>query len=144
MQISREITSCIYVMITNYYASFCLLQSCRCTTITIYVFRVNTFTTTSSKKGVMQSFSKLSSKIRTMLGTKLQVSFSNNKHFVIGCQVCQPIREEEIKTLLFSDWFTDLTTNHKVFVFRKRDLMFRTKHGRRGLSHMQNLNYDFY
>ena len=65
----------------------------------------------------------------TMLCMKHQVSFSNNKHFVIGCQVCQPIREEEIKTLLFSDWFTDLTTNHKVFVFRKRDLMFRTKHG---------------
>ena len=56
-----------------------------------------------------------------MVGTKHQVSFSNNKHLVIGCQVCQPIREEEIKTLLFSDWFTDLTTNHKVFVFRKRN-----------------------
>ena len=64
-----------------------------------------------------------------MLGTKHQVSFSNNKHFVIGCQVCQPIREEERKTLLFFDCFTDLTTNDKVFVFRKRDLMFRTKHG---------------
>ena len=67
--------------------------------------------------------------IGTMLGTKHQVSFSKDKHIVIGCQVCQPIREEEIKTLLFSDWFTDLTTNHKVSVFRKRDLMFRTKHG---------------
>ena len=64
-----------------------------------------------------------------MVGTKHQVSFSNNKHFVIGCQVCLPIREEEIKTLLFFDWFTYLTTNHKVFVFRKRDLMFRTNHG---------------
>ena len=64
-----------------------------------------------------------------MVGTKHQVSFSNNKHLVIGCQVCQPIREEEIKTILFSDWFTNLTTNHEVFVFRKRDLMFRTKHG---------------
>ena len=48
---------------------------------------------------------------------------------MIGCEVFQPIREEEIKTLLFSDWFTDLTTNHKVLVFRKRDLMFRTEHG---------------
>ena len=67
--------------------------------------------------------------IDTMNGTTHQVSFSNNKHLVIGCQVCQPIRDEDIKTLLFSDWFTDLTTNHKVFVFRKRDLMFRTKHG---------------
>jgi len=59
--------------------------------------------------------------IDTMVGTKHQVSFSNKKHLVIGCQVCQPTREEEIKTLLFSDWFTDLTTNHKV--------LFRTKHG---------------
>ena len=65
----------------------------------------------------------------TMVGTKHQVSFSNNKHLVIGCQVCQPIREEEMKTLLFSDWFTYLTANHKVFVFQKRDLMLRTKHG---------------
>ena len=64
-----------------------------------------------------------------MVGTEQQVSYSNNKHLVIGCQVCQPIREEEIKTLLVSEWFTDLTTNHKVFVFRKGDLMFRTEHG---------------
>ena len=74
-------------------------------------------------------FSVIVLKVHTMLGTKHQVSFSKDKHIVIGCQVCQPIREEEIKTLLFSDWFTDLTTNHKVSVFRKRDLMFRTKHG---------------
>ena len=72
---------------------------------------------------------KFGSILDTMLGTKHQVSFSKDKHIVIGCQVCQPIREEEIKTLLFSDWFTDLTTNHKVSVFRKQDLMFRIKHG---------------
>jgi len=27
------------------------------------------------------------------------------------------------------DWFTYLKTQHKVFVFQKRDLMFPTKHG---------------
>ena len=57
---------------------------------------------------------------------------------MIGCEVFQPIREEEIKTLLFSDWFTDLTTNHKVLVFRKRDLMFRTEHGNISLDSVVN------
>ena len=64
-----------------------------------------------------------------MVGTKHQVSFS--QHLVIGCQVCQPIKEEKIKTLLFLIGLQtqQSITIHEVFVFRKRDLMFRKKYG---------------
>ena len=81
------------------------------------------------------------SQIHTMIFFETSSLVSNNKLLV-----CQPIRQEEFKTFLFSDWLTYLATNHKVFVIQKQELMFRTKHGNScvGWAHMILATYSLF